>query len=392
MMPGMAAGFGLPQGAGFGYHQQLARLQGSGTLNPFHYAPPHFLSPPPGLHGRSFQGSTLSPAAGASSGGQSAAVDQRAPKQGRVREGPAAQEVKEEPEDTLSPRPNEVEMVNVLRRHGVSTPDAVQSLRQSENRVDVALQYAMDLANTRHENRQLDRARLESEKEKDRAAEVQRLKDKTLMVLGEVIPHFPQSLLLNEEDGCAIFRRFVQKLSAGAGDGLCSPALCTFREKATTLLFLERDAFRHYPENSCQIRAYLRKLTERLENHHTEAATKGVGGMETTCASTVRGGTETAAKTQRPSGRARRASRGDENRVDEERETEILTARVQEEVSALQGILYHFPKTPGGVPDAFLDNQTAQNAATLERDGVEEDHDRNRSARTRDALVITIDD
>lgn len=119
-------------------------------------------------------------------------LDSTASTQGRVREGSTAQEVKEEPEDNLCPRPNEVELVNVLRRHGVSTTDAVQSLRQSDNRVDVALQYAMDLANTRHENRQLDRARLESEKEKDRAAEMQRLKDKTLMVLGEVIPHFPQ--------------------------------------------------------------------------------------------------------------------------------------------------------------------------------------------------------
>lgn len=61
-----------------------------------------------------------------------------------------------------------------------------------------------------------------------------------------------QSLLLNQEDGCAIFRQFVEKLSAG--DGSCSPASCLFREKATTLLFLERDAFRHYPENSCQVR------------------------------------------------------------------------------------------------------------------------------------------
>ncbi|CAN0493357.1 unnamed protein product, partial [Hapterophycus canaliculatus] len=119
-------------------------------------------------------------------------INSTAPAHGRVREGSAAQEVKEEPEDTLCPRPHEIEMVDVLRRHGVSTPDAVQSLRQSANRVDVALQYAMDMANTRHENRQLDMARLESEKEKDRAAEVQRLKDKTLMVLGEVIPHFPQ--------------------------------------------------------------------------------------------------------------------------------------------------------------------------------------------------------
>lgn len=131
---------------------------------------------------------------------------------------------------------------------------------------------------------------------------------------------------------------------------------------------------------------------ERLENHIARSETDGVGGTATACASPETGRTEAAAKTPRPSGRARRASRGDENRADEDQETKSLTARVQEEVVALQGILYHFPKTPGGVPDAFLDNQTAQNAATLEKDGVEEDHDRNRSARTRDALVITIDD
>lgn len=83
-------------------------------------------------------------------------------------------------------------MVEMLRKHGVSTPDAVYSLRQCDNQFDVALQFAMDIANTREENRLLDKARLESEKEKDRAAEVQRNEDKTLIVLGEVISHFPQ--------------------------------------------------------------------------------------------------------------------------------------------------------------------------------------------------------
>lgn len=38
------------------------------------------------------------------------------------------------------------------------------------------------------------------------------------------------------------------------GDGTCTQALCAFREKATTLLFLERDAFRHYPESDYQVR------------------------------------------------------------------------------------------------------------------------------------------
>lgn len=116
----------------------------------------------------------------------------------RVREGPSAQEVKEEPADPLSPRPEEVGMVDMLRRHGVNTPDAVHCLRQSGNRVDVALRYAMDMTNTRRENRQTDMARVESEKEKDRAAEQQRQEDKILMVLGEVIPHFPKVRTIHE--------------------------------------------------------------------------------------------------------------------------------------------------------------------------------------------------
>lgn len=62
----------------------------------------------------------------------------------------------------------------------------------------------------------------------------------------------PQSLLLNKEDGCTTFRQFVKRLSAG--DGTCTQALCVFREKAITLLFLERDALRHYPESDRQVR------------------------------------------------------------------------------------------------------------------------------------------
>lgn len=273
-----------------------------------------------------------------------------APPRARIREGSAAQEVKEEPEDTLQPRPEEVEMVQTLRRYGVTTPDAVHSLRECGNRVEVALQLALDIAKTRAENKVMDNARLESEKEKDLAAERQSLEDKALKVLGEVTSHFPkvrggfspllkpcvglgghkvsassallvsqitvflgvtrtcrlagflpdpggcsfflgaylcirvestlspfgggkwrvpnettppsdlstapfvlpQSLLLNAEDGCTIFRQFVERLSAG--DGTCTQALCAFREKATTLLFLERDAFRHYPESDYQVR------------------------------------------------------------------------------------------------------------------------------------------
>lgn len=64
---------------------------------------------------------------------------------------------------------------------------------------------------------------------------------------------------------------------------------------------------------------------------------------------------------------------------------------MQEEVKALRSILYDFPKTPGGVPDAFLDKQAAH-SATLERDGVEEDHDHSRAVRTTDLVVIDVDD
>lgn len=83
-------------------------------------------------------------------------------------------------------------MVRALRRHGVTTPDAVHSLRECGHRVEAALQLALETAKTRDENRAMDEARLESEKEKDRAAERQSLEDKTLKVLGEVTSHFPK--------------------------------------------------------------------------------------------------------------------------------------------------------------------------------------------------------
>lgn len=121
-----------------------------------------------------------------------ARIASEAPPRARVREGSAGQEVKEEPEDTLQPRPDEVEMVQTLRRYGVSTPDAVHSLRESGNRVEVALQLALDTAKTREENKAMDKARLESEKEKDLAAQRQSLEDKALKVLGEVTSHFPK--------------------------------------------------------------------------------------------------------------------------------------------------------------------------------------------------------
>lgn len=75
----------------------------------------------------------------------------------------------------------------------------------------------------------------------------------------------------------------------------------------------------------------------------------------------------------------------------EDRETNHLTARVGKEVEALQHILYKFPTTPGGVPDAFLERREGD-VATLEKDGVEEDTDRSRLARLKDAVVYTIDD
>ena len=75
----------------------------------------------------------------------------------------------------------------------------------------------------------------------------------------------------------------------------------------------------------------------------------------------------------------------------EDQETNQLTARVGKEVEALQHILYTFPATPGGVPDAFLENRAGV-AATLEKDGVEEDTDRSRLARLKDPVVYTIDD
>ncbi|CAN0568344.1 unnamed protein product [Ectocarpus sp. 12 AP-2014] len=206
MMSGIpAGGFAMPPGPGAGYmfQQQGAfaqQLQASGGANPFVYAAaaPQVLPHATGLNGRILPGPAMAHSGASSAGGASSGAPQLASPRVRVREGPSAQEVKEEPEDPLRPRPEEVGMVDMLRRHGVNTPDAVHCLRQSGNRVDVALRYAMEMTNTRHENRQTDMARVESEKEKDRAAEQQREEDKILMVLGEVIPHFPKVLTIHE--------------------------------------------------------------------------------------------------------------------------------------------------------------------------------------------------
>jgi len=75
----------------------------------------------------------------------------------------------------------------------------------------------------------------------------------------------------------------------------------------------------------------------------------------------------------------------------QDHETNHFTARVGKEVEALQHILYKFPTTPGGVPDAFLEHREGD-VATLEKDGVEEDTDRGHLARRKDPVVYTIDD
>lgn len=111
------------------------------------------------------------------------------------------------------------------------------------------------------------------------------------------------------------------------------------------------------------MRGYFRKLSQRLQDHVAAA-----------CETDEAGHAEVA----------------DESA--EDRKANHLTARVGEEVEALQQILYHFPKTPGGVPDAFLELRGGENVATLEKDGVEEDHDRKSSARPKDPVVVTVED
>lgn len=86
MMSGMPGGFQLPrpgQGAGFGLglgiqqQQTFAqRMQAPGGLNPLLYAPRQHLPPAAGFHGGGFAGSSMSLAAGASSGGASSEARQ----------------------------------------------------------------------------------------------------------------------------------------------------------------------------------------------------------------------------------------------------------------------------------------------------------------------------
>lgn len=56
-----------------------------------------------------------------------------------------------------------------------------------------------------------------------------------------------QSLLLDEQEGCAAFLQAIQGLCSA--EQTCTPALYAFREKAVNLLFLEQDAYRHFSQN-----------------------------------------------------------------------------------------------------------------------------------------------
>lgn len=111
----------------------------------------------------------------------------------RPSSGPAAQEVKEEPDDTdFRPTEAEVPLLAALRAHGVPTRDALQSLRRKGHHLPSALQDALDTITTRKESQQEDMARLASEKEKDRVTEERRHEEKVLTVLGDIQPRFQQ--------------------------------------------------------------------------------------------------------------------------------------------------------------------------------------------------------
>lgn len=111
----------------------------------------------------------------------------------RVREGLAAQEVKEEPDDTaLRPTEAEAPLVAALRAHGVPTDDAVLSLRQNGHDFEAALGDALDTLTNRNNSWREDMARLESEKEKERVVAIRRHEDMTLTVLGDIQPRFQE--------------------------------------------------------------------------------------------------------------------------------------------------------------------------------------------------------
>lgn len=148
------------------------------------------------------------------------------------------------------------------------------------------------------------------------------------------------------------------------------------------------------------MRRYFRELIERLQNSVADwktEASNAVGGGEAsdrTCA----GKNPRIAESASTPDFAERGQGSDYGRRDNhavlDAETEGLTARVTKEVEALQQILYMFPSTPGGVPDAFLER--SKHAATLTADGVEEllhpSSATDRSGRSEDRVVITVDD
>lgn len=174
---------------------------------------------------------------------------------------------------------------------------------------------------------------------------------------------------------------------------LCSNIVCYF------LISNARNGVAHdlnpsvlpswFPVGKTQIRGYFRELSRRLENYVRAGRETHAGDDGETENATEEIGAE-AAETLGATARATKSGGCEGNETDENR-TKQFTDSVQEEVGKLQRIMYDFPKTPGGVPEAFLDDRTRENAATLEKDGVEEDHDRNRSNRTKDSVVITID-
>ena len=149
-----------------------------------------------------------------------------------------------------------------------------------------------------------------------------------------------------------------------------------------------------------QVRRYFRELIERLPNSvanwKTEAS-NAVGGGEASDGISA-GKNLTVTESASTLDFAERGQESDCGRKDNhavsDAETDGLTARVTKEVEALQQILYMFPSTPGGVPDAFLEQ--SQHAATLTADGVEEllhpSSAADRSARSEDRVVITVDD
>lgn len=147
------------------------------------------------------------------------------------------------------------------------------------------------------------------------------------------------------------------------------------------------------------MRRYFRELIERLQNSvagwKTEIS-KAVG--EEASGGTAAGRTPSVAESASLPDFAQRGQGSDcgkkDNQAVLDAETGRLTARVTEEVEALQQILYMFPSTPGGVPDAFLER--SKHAATLTADGVEEllhpSSAADGSGRSEDRVVITVDD